>query len=54
MNNIINIPDDFKEESQETMNIIKNDGEGADKVLSQEILDKVLSKIHYGVLSGIL
>ena len=34
MNNVINIPDDYKEESQETMNIIKNDGEAADKVLS--------------------
>ena len=34
MNNVISIPDDYKEESQETMNIIKNDGEAADKVLS--------------------
>ena len=34
MNNIINIPDDYKTESFETMNIIKNDGEGADKVLA--------------------
>jgi hypothetical protein len=34
MNKVLNIPDDYKDESQETMNIIKNDGEGADKVLS--------------------
>ena len=40
MNNIINIPDDYKAESQETMNIIKNDGEAADKVLS--ILDNCI------------
>ncbi len=30
MNNVINIPDDYKSEQQETMIIIKNNGEGAD------------------------
>jgi len=34
MNNIINIPQGYKSESQVDMNIIKNDGEGADKVLA--------------------
>jgi hypothetical protein len=37
MNNIINISDDNKVESPETMNLIRNYVEGADKVLS--ILD---------------
>jgi coenzyme F420-reducing hydrogenase delta subunit len=34
MNNIIDIPDDYKEESNEGLKIIKNDEEGADSVLS--------------------
>ena len=34
MNNIINIPDDYKEESNEGLNIIKNDDEGANYVLT--------------------
>ena len=34
MNNIINVPDDYKEESNEGLNIIKNDEEGANYVLS--------------------
>ena len=34
MDNIILVPDDYKSESQVDMNIIKNDGEGADKVLA--------------------
>jgi len=34
MNNIINVPDDYKEESNEGLKIIKNDEEGADNVLS--------------------
>lgn len=34
MDNIIPVPDDYKSESQVDMNIIKNDGEGADKVLA--------------------
>ncbi len=39
MNNIINISDDYKAECPETMNLIRNYGEGADKVLS--ILDNL-------------
>ena len=33
MKDIIKIPDDYKSESNDEMNIIKHDGEGADKVL---------------------
>ena len=34
MNNIINVPDNYKEESNEGLKIIKNDEEGANNVLS--------------------
>jgi hypothetical protein len=34
MNNLINVPDDYKSESNNELNVIKNDAEGAAKVLA--------------------